>query len=121
MKSIGYVKAFLDSQSSLQGNLSMNHSGRVDGSLVGNIRSQSTLIVGDGGEVIGNIYAQDVIICGYVSGNIYSENKIFLSKTAKIKGELSCQQVIVEQGAQIESSAFHTQKGSREDLLSLRQ
>jgi predicted acyltransferase (DUF342 family) len=53
-----------------EGNLSSPSTTKIDGHIVGNLRGESGIIIGEKGIVEGNINAVDITISGTVKGNI---------------------------------------------------
>jgi cytoskeletal protein CcmA (bactofilin family) len=89
----------------LQGNLTQKDSITIDGSLIGDIKSQE-IIVNENGNIIGNLTADiNIQVAGQVNGDISSE-RIHLNSTAKIKGKLFHRSLVVDDGAQLEIAAL---------------
>lgn len=82
------------------GNLSTDGEVQVDGSIEGDITSQS-LTVGEKASISGEIFAEDVEIHGAVSGKIRAGN-IRIAKTARVIGDIWHEVLSVESGAYIE-------------------
>ena len=62
------LNGFLDSGSNVTGELRFQTSFRVDGKFSGTVISEGELIVGQGGEVDGDLRVGQVVISGKVSG-----------------------------------------------------
>ena len=77
-----------------QGNLHID--GRVDGDV-----SCASLIVGNAGQVNGNITADDAKIAGSVTGTVAAK-VLTIEASARITGDLSYDSVSVETGAQVD-------------------
>jgi cytoskeletal protein CcmA (bactofilin family) len=93
----------------LQGNLTQKDSITIDGSLIGDIKSQE-IIVNENGNIIGNLTADiNIQVAGQVNGDISSE-RIHLNSTAKIKGKLFHRSLVVDDGAQLEMAAIKKKK-----------
>jgi cytoskeletal protein CcmA (bactofilin family) len=81
-----------------QGTLSVQGSLRVDGHLHGSVDNAKHIVVGEEGKVEGDLSAKSVVISGEVDGNICSDVLEVLN-TARIKGDIRCGQVKIEEGA----------------------
>jgi cytoskeletal protein CcmA (bactofilin family) len=93
----------------LQGNLTQKDSITIDGSLIGDIKSQE-IIVNENGNIIGNLTADiNIQVAGQVNGDLSSE-RIHLNSTAKIKGKLFHRSLVVDDGAQLEIAALTKKK-----------
>ena len=77
-----------------QGNLHID--GRVDGDV-----NCASLIIGNSGQVNGNITADDAKIAGTVTGTVAAK-VLTIEASARITGDLSYDSVSVETGAQVD-------------------
>jgi len=77
----------------------------LDGSIVGNVRSErmlaSTLSVSEGGSIEGNVEAQNVRLDGTVKGDIHASGRVILGATARVEGNLCYGVIEMTLGAQI--------------------
>ncbi len=73
---------------------------RIEGTVAGSLLCKSRVVIGDIGEVKGNITANDAVISGKVIGNVIVKDSLFLKSTAKIFGDLVVGKIIVESGAE---------------------
>jgi len=72
---------------------------RIDGFFSGEIFTKGKLIVGEKGEVKGNIEVDEVDVAGIVEGNIVSSGKVWLRSSARVFGDIQTRVFIVEEGA----------------------
>ena len=96
------LNGFLDSGSQLQGELRFQTSFRIDGKLTGTVVSEGDLIVGDGGEVEGELRVGQVVVSGTVRGTISASRRIHLSSTGKVFADVDTPSLVVEDGAVFE-------------------
>ena len=82
------------------GNLESAGDIQLDGTVVGDINSR-TLTVGEGAHVEGSITADEVRICGKLSGQVTAAS-VSIAKTAIIKGDITYQMLSIEEGASLE-------------------
>ena len=71
---------------------------QVDGKFEGEIKTDSTLIVGQNGKIKTNIRAKDVVIEGTMIGNIQAANSVRLEPSGKVLGDISAPTVYVAPG-----------------------
>lgn len=71
---------------------------RVEGRVEGTVRSSKAVVVGEEGEVVGDIHTQDAVVAGRVEGSIVAESRIELQESANIKGDIRCRRVKLEEG-----------------------
>ena len=72
---------------------------RVEGSVVGNIKTKSKVALGQSSRVEGNILAQNAEVAGEVSGTVEVSELLLLKPTAVINGDIITNKLIVESGA----------------------
>ena len=94
------------------GNLKTDGEMQVDGSIEGDVTSQS-LTVGEKASISGEIVADNIEIHGAVSGKIRAR-KIQLAKTAKVVGDIWHEVLSIESGAYIEGQLRRAKKGAEE-------
>jgi cytoskeletal protein CcmA (bactofilin family) len=77
----------------------------IDGTVDGQIRlSERKLTVGPAAKVTADIYARDVVVYGYVKGNIRAKGRIEIKKNGSVIGNLTTPQIMIEDGADFKGS-----------------
>lgn len=84
---------------------------RIEGRIEGTIRAGKSVVVGRSGEVIGDIFTQDAVISGRVSGNIAAESRLELQSTCDIQGELRSRRVQLDEGARFNGQVHMEEAG----------
>lgn len=76
---------------------------RIDGTVDGNVTSQSKIVIGPTGKVIGEIQCVDLTVEGTVEGNIHVSRTLYFRKTSHIGQYLAkFQKIIIEEGATLQ-------------------
>ena len=88
----------------IQGDISSLGDMRIEGIVNGALQCKARIVIGDSGEVRGNITANDAVISGKVIGNVMVNEFLFLKGTAKIFGDLVVGKIVVENGAEFNGS-----------------
>lgn len=83
----------------LEGNIDTHGNIRIEGRIIGNIKSKSKIALGHSCHVEGNISAQNADIEGEVKGKIDISELLVLKSTAVIHGDISTGKLVVEPGA----------------------
>jgi cytoskeletal protein CcmA (bactofilin family) len=83
---------------------------RVEGRVEGTIRAGKSVVVGRSGEVVGDIFTQDAVVSGRVSGNIAADSRLELQSTCDIQGELRSRRVQLDEGARF-NGQVHMEEG----------
>jgi cytoskeletal protein CcmA (bactofilin family) len=98
----GDLNGFLDGGSHLQGELRFEASFRVDGKLTGLVESEGDLIVGEAGEVDGEVRAGQVFVSGTVRGTIHALRRVQIAPSGKVFAEIDTPTLVIEDGATFE-------------------
>jgi cytoskeletal protein CcmA (bactofilin family) len=109
----GDLNGFLDNGSHLQGELRFDASFRVDGKLTGTVQSDGDLIVGDSGEVEGEISVGQIFVSGTVKGTIRAQRRIQITPHGKVFAELDTPSLVIEDGATFEGRCSMSREGAR--------
>lgn len=83
----------------IEGNLETFGNVRVEGKIIGNIKSKSKIVMGDSSFVEGNIISQNAEIAGEIKGTVDITEILTLKSTAVIKGDIITGKLVVEAGA----------------------
>jgi cytoskeletal protein CcmA (bactofilin family) len=107
------LNGFLDSGSHVHGELRFQTSFRVDGKFDGTVVSDGDLIVGDGGEVDGDLRVGQIVISGTVRGTIRAARRVHLSSSGKLFADVDTPSLIIEDGAVFEGRCSMTREGAK--------
>ncbi|MDO9512434.1 MAG: polymer-forming cytoskeletal protein [Bacteroidales bacterium] len=83
----------------LDGNLKCNGDIRIEGSLKGSIDCSGKLVVGNTGEVEGDISCRNGDFSGTIKGLVTVTELLVLKSTATMEGDLSIGKLAIEPGA----------------------
>jgi cytoskeletal protein CcmA (bactofilin family) len=92
--------SFLGAEVTITGNIGGEGNLHIDGRVDGDV-SCTSLIVGNSGQVNGNITADDAKIAGSINGTVAAK-VLTIEASARITGDLSYDSVSVETGAQVD-------------------
>lgn len=81
-----------------EGNLSVSSSARIDGTVKGNVKGQGTLVIGESGNIEGDIESLELIIYGKVKGNVKTP-KLYIKQGAMLNGDVYVDSLVIEEGA----------------------
>lgn len=111
----GDLNGFLDSGSRIDGELTFETTFRVDGTLSGKIESEGSLVIGEGGEVDGEIRVSEIFVSGTIRGQIHANRRVHLAATGRVFADLHTPSLIVEDGALFDGHCVMTQGTKGED------
>ncbi len=83
----------------LEGNIETFGNIRLEGKVIGNIKSKSKIALGNSSHVEGNISAQNADIEGEVTGKLEISEMLVLKSTSVVHGDISTGKLVVEPGA----------------------
>ncbi|MBN9297601.1 MAG: polymer-forming cytoskeletal protein [Filimonas sp.] len=69
---------------------------RIDGKLIGDVSCKSKIVIGQDGEVEGNIFANNADITGSVKGNIVIKELLNLRDKASVNGDIDASKMFME-------------------------
>ena len=84
----------------IQGDLTSDGDIQVAGQVSGKITTSQSLLVISGGKVEAEVMAKSAIISGEVKGKLTISGQLTLQATAKVTGDIACNILHVEDGAQ---------------------
>ncbi len=93
------VNTLVGKGSHFEGKMTFEGTVRVDGSFVGEIVSDDTLIIGEGAEVRAELDVAKIVIYGTVYGNIHASESVELLGSARAVGNVITPSLVVERGA----------------------
>ena len=95
----------LGPESSFEGKL-VFHGGqvRIDGQFKGEVKTESTLIIGESARVDANIDVGSIIITGSVTGDISARHSVGIERPAKVKGTIVTPELMIEKGVIFEGT-----------------
>ena len=73
---------------------------RIDGHLIGSLKSNGKVIIGQTGVLEGDLICKQAEIAGIIKGTIKTEELTALKSTSKVEVDLSTKQLMIEVGAQ---------------------
>ncbi len=88
----------------LEGNIETYGNIRIEGKIIGNIKSKSKIALGNSSHIEGNVTAQNADIEGEVKGKIEISELLVLKATAVINGDIITSKLVVEPGATFNGS-----------------
>ena len=103
----GDLNGFLDRGSHVDGELRFETSFRIDGRLTGRISSPGSLIVGDRGEVEGEVEVGRLFVSGVLRGSVTAA-RIQIAPGGKVFAELNTRSLVIEDGAVFEGRCAMT-------------
>jgi cytoskeletal protein CcmA (bactofilin family) len=83
----------------LEGTLQSDGDVRVSGRLVGTLKVGGKVSIAQEGVVDGEVYATNADIAGRVEGELHIEERLLLTSTARVEGNIRAARLVMEEGA----------------------
>jgi cytoskeletal protein CcmA (bactofilin family) len=87
------------STTSITGEIKTDSDIKFDGKLDGKLITKNKLVIGETGEIKGEIHCKSAVISGKIEGKIFVEETITLQDTCKIVGDITTNKIAIEPGA----------------------
>ena len=110
MKKRDTFTTFLGKNTEFVGKLTFNGTIRVDGHLKGEILTDGTIIVGQGGMIEANIHASALVISGEIYGDIIADQRIDIHAPGKVLGNIQAPILVIDEGATFEGNCHMYQE-----------
>lgn len=107
MSSLHESSVNLISESSvIEGKVILDQTARIHGTLLGELRARpgSVVILCESAFIKGNIHADTLIIDGFVRGEIYASQKVTISGTGRVVGNIHTRNLTIDFGAYFEGN-----------------
>jgi len=102
------LNALLGRGSQFDGKLIFEGTVRIDGKFHGEIHSEGKLMVGENGDIEGEIWVESAVISGKVKGNINVTGKLELHSQARVEGTIITPSLVVQEGAVFDGQCLMT-------------
>lgn len=100
------IKSILGQDAVFEGTLSAKEATRIDGLVKGDVKIESTLVLGVSGRIVGNVNAATIMVGGQVEGDLVAGEKIVISATGRVNGNLHTKKLIVDENAVFHGQCF---------------
>jgi cytoskeletal protein CcmA (bactofilin family) len=104
----GNVDTMIGPGAELKGHLHVKGTVFIDGKLEGDVEADEAILMGEGGQVKGDLLARSVTIGGRVLGDVTATERLELLNTASVKGDLKAPRMVVGEGAYFEGNCSMT-------------
>ena len=113
-KERGTIPSIISEGSEFKGNVKTSGEIQIDGVLNGNIKAKQ-IVVGENGNVRGNVTASFLRICGKIEGEIRAET-VEIVATATVKGNVFKKTISIESGSKITGNINELENGTAKIL-----
>jgi cytoskeletal protein CcmA (bactofilin family) len=108
----GDLSGFLDQGSHFEGELRFEQSFRIDGKVTGKIRSEGDLVVGEKGEIDGEVRVGRLFVSGVVRGDIRATKRLSIHARGRVEGEVHAPALVIDEGGVLEGRCAMSAPGA---------
>ena len=109
----------IDRTMTIKGDISGDEDLLIEGKVEGNIHLENCSLTIETGSIIhADIHAKNVFIRGFVYGNVYAAEKVFIDENARVFGDISAARISILDGAQFKGSMRMPISNTRPSLRS---
>ncbi|MEI7690316.1 MAG: polymer-forming cytoskeletal protein [bacterium] len=99
MVSNGVAETIVGTSVKLKGNLRSDGDITIDGSVNGEVKTKGVVTIGPNAQVIANVKAKKVVVSGTVQGNIEAIERLTLTETGRVYGDIVANVLSISAGA----------------------
>ena len=100
----------------IEGDLVSNGSITVEGEVVGTLKTEKTLKIGEKAKVVADVKAQEAYVSGQIQGNVLVTDRLELSSTAEVNGDIQASTLIIAAGAVFNGRSTMTDMGQAPEV-----
>ena len=72
----------------IEGDLATDGTVRIEGTVHGTIRAGKAVVLGQSGEIVGDVFTRDAVIGGRVKGTLVADSRLELQGSCQVDGEI---------------------------------
>ncbi len=91
------IDTFIGGDTRIEGTLITQSSVRIDGTVVGGVVAEGTVVLTQQGQIQGNIIAENIIVAGVVDGNMQIKDKTNIEPTGEIYGDITTRKLLIDE------------------------
>jgi cytoskeletal protein CcmA (bactofilin family) len=95
------IEVIIGSETVVKGEIVSKGTVRIDGRFEGSL-SADCVIIGEGGNILGDVAAKTMIAAGKLTGNIHSTDSVEIQPKGEICGDIYTQKLTIAEGAVFE-------------------
>ncbi|MGN0304627.1 MAG: polymer-forming cytoskeletal protein [Lachnospiraceae bacterium] len=108
------IGTLIGSGTVFNGDLIVQDTIRIDGTINGSCSCKGTLILGTEGNIVGNINAQNVMISGRVKGDISTTGRLEILSNGKVIGDITARRLVIDEDAYFDGRCTMSNESSNQ-------
>lgn len=91
------ISTFIGVDTTVEGKLITSSSVRIDGTIIGGVIAEGTVVLSQSGQIQGNVMAENIIVSGVVDGNMEIRDKVNIEPTGEVYGDITTRKILVDE------------------------
>ncbi len=91
------ISTFIGADTKLEGTLITRSSVRIDGTIVGGVVADGTVILSQNGQIQGNVIAENIVVAGVLDGNLTIKDKTNIEPTGEVYGDINTSRILIDE------------------------
>lgn len=91
------ISTFVGVDTKIEGTLITHSSVRIDGTVVGGVVADGTVVLSQSGQIQGNVMAENIVIAGVVDGNLTIKDKTNIEPTGEVYGDINTSRILIDE------------------------
>ncbi|MCR5672642.1 MAG: polymer-forming cytoskeletal protein [Lachnospiraceae bacterium] len=91
------ISTFIGADTKLEGTLITRSSVRIDGTIVGGVVADGTVVLSQSGQIQGNVMAENIVVAGVIDGNLTIKDKTNIEPTGEVYGDINTMRILIDE------------------------
>ena len=91
------ISTFIGTDTKLEGTLITHSSVRIDGTVLGGVVADGTVILSQNGQIQGNVIAENIVVAGVIDGNLTIKDKTNIEPTGEVYGDINTARILIDE------------------------
>lgn len=91
------ISTFVGADTKVEGTLITHSSVRIDGTVVGGVVADGTVVLSQSGQIQGNVIAENIIVAGIIDGNLNIKDKTNIEPTGEVYGDINTARILIDE------------------------
>ena len=101
VENLTQVSTIIGKGTVIHGDIESSGNIRIEGKVIGNVKAKSKVVIGDSGQIQGNVLAVNVEVAGEIKGILEVSELVIIKPTGHVSGDIIAQKLTVDQGGTI--------------------
>ncbi len=97
------ISTFVGVDTKIEGTLITHSSVRIDGTVVGGVVADGTVVLSQSGQIQGNVMAENIVIAGVVDVNLTIKDKTNIEPTGEVYGDINTSRILIDEQSVFQS------------------